>query len=458
MRCPFLRAKRLAGLLLAAVAVLTMSSGCPNVLPPPPTESSGGDDPPPEFVLPEDVSVEVGVDGPGAVEQAAMGAMVTLTATPDLGFEFKRWSGSITSDTNPVTVFATQSTRVTAHFAEYVPDADNDGVRDELDRCPHTPRFEQADDRTGCSCSQADDDHDGVLNCDDLCPQTGSTGAVNGQGCSCYQIDDDEDGVPNCGDSCPDTGTDDGPADEAGCGLSQRDTDDDGVKDDVDECADTPFGSRVNDIGCPPVCGNEIVEFGEDCDPPDAIDCDDACATIPAVCGNGIVQAGEDCEPPGTTGCDAACQVIPVCGDGVIEGNEECDPPNNVTCDASCQLIAGGGCGAGSCFVGNGTPGCDDQACCDAICCFDSHCCTTEWDANCAFMASAVCVSGTCSGGTGSCQSPHPTPGCGDAACCNIVCSVDPFCCTTSWDVDCAWWAEVIAFDTGDCICGSGPG
>ncbi|MHC4444240.1 MAG: hypothetical protein ACYTA5_16705 [Planctomycetota bacterium] len=70
--------------------------------------------------------------------------------------------------------------------------------------------------------------------------------------------------------------------------------------------------------------------------------CDASCQNIePAVCGNGIVEEGEECEPPGTTLCDASCQSIEpaVCGNGIVEEGEECEPPGTTTCDASCHTI-----------------------------------------------------------------------------------------------------------------------
>jgi hypothetical protein len=73
-----------------------------------------------------------------------------------------------------------------------------------------------------------------------------------------------------------------------------------------------------NASGCvpSPVCGNAIVEPGEDCDPPDLymLTCDAschvvACETVPAACGNGIIEAGEACEPPGVASCGRDCQL-----------------------------------------------------------------------------------------------------------------------------------------------------
>lgn len=40
--------------------------------------------------------------------------------------------------------------------------------------------------------------------------------------------------------------------------------------------------------------------------------------------------------------------------------------------------------------------------------------------------------------GSGSCCEAQDTPGCGDAACCSVVCGVDPFCCDSVWDDQCA--------------------
>ena len=47
---------------------------------------------------------------------------------------------------------------------------------------------------------------------------------------------------------------------------------------------------------------------------------------------------------------------------------------------------------AGSCFVWNSAPGCDDAACCTAVCAFDAFCCTVTWDGLCAAEAGGVCA------------------------------------------------------------------
>jgi len=88
-------------------------------------------------------------------------------------------------------------------------DSDGDGVPDDLDQCPDTPR--------------------GVK--------------VDARGCP---LDSDGDGVPDYLDKC--LGTPAGVAvDEAGCAL---DSDGDGVADHLDQCPDTPRGATVNSVGC----------------------------------------------------------------------------------------------------------------------------------------------------------------------------------------------------------------
>ena len=52
-----------------------------------------------------------------------------------------------------------------------------------------------------------------------------------------------------------------------------------------------------------------------------------------------IVYTGEACTPP------FSCTIPdPVCGNGVVEEGEECDPPNGLTCDEFCQNIVQGAC------------------------------------------------------------------------------------------------------------------
>lgn len=94
------------------------------------------------------------------------------------------------------------------------------------------------------------------------------------------------------------------------------------------DCKDISFSVFYCSPGEPPpepVCGNEVVEAGEQCDPPGRIDevlvCNDMCQVVELpepepepVCGNEVVEAGESCDPPGRIDalfvCDETCHVV----------------------------------------------------------------------------------------------------------------------------------------------------
>jgi OOP family OmpA-OmpF porin len=88
-------------------------------------------------------------------------------------------------------------------------DSDGDGVLDNLDRCPNTPKGVKVD-RHGCPL---DTDGDGVYDYMDQCPNTPKGVTVDAKGCP-------------------------------------PDNDGDGVYDYMDQCPGTPKGAKVNDKGC----------------------------------------------------------------------------------------------------------------------------------------------------------------------------------------------------------------
>ena len=115
-------------------------------------------------------------------------------------------------------------------------------------------------------------------------------------------------------------------------------------------------GAQVagNDDGIGPVCGNSIVETGEQCDDGNSIEsdtCSNTCRTrVQSVCGNRVVETGEECDlgPNNlipSLGCSRTCvkSVVTVtvsCGDGVVQGTEQCDDNNTVAgdgCSAQCS-------------------------------------------------------------------------------------------------------------------------
>lgn len=125
-------------------------------------------------------------------------------------------------------------------------------------------------------------------------------------------------------------------------------------------------GNGIGD-GSSAVCGNNLLETGEQCDDGNTVNGDGCSSTcliegegVP-VCGNGIIETGEQCD--GGTYCNEFCQTIPknVCGNGVLEksNGEQCDDGNLVNgdgCNDSCQIEEGTNtvCGDGVCSTSKG--------------------------------------------------------------------------------------------------------
>ncbi|MBN2493806.1 MAG: hypothetical protein JXR96_04375 [Deltaproteobacteria bacterium] len=119
----------------------------------------------------------------------------------------------------------------------------------------------------------------------------------------------------------------------------------------VDDDLCCPAGCSANtDNDCSVTCGNEAIEPGETCDPPDTCpqSCDDSDdCTLDFMTGSAdncnvacshteIVDCadGDLCCPAGChAGVDSDCE--PVCGNDVIEPGETCDPPD--TCPTDCD-------------------------------------------------------------------------------------------------------------------------
>jgi hypothetical protein len=163
-------------------------------------------------------------------------------------------------------------------------------------------------------------------------------------------------------------------------------------------------------------------------------DCDGAC---------GGPAGGDCCAPHATPGCSddrcclSICVVDPVC---CIESWDQICAKTALAVCGNC----GPGCGepaSGDCCTAHATPSCEDAACCLSVCVADPFCCESAWDEVCAATALKSC--GACVGSCGSptagdCCKPHTNPACSDAACCNLICGADPFCCNIEWDSMCA--------------------
>ncbi len=107
-----------------------------------------------------------------------------------------------------------------------------------------------------------------------------------------------------------------------------------------------------------------------------------------------------------------------------------------------------GGCpGSEDCCIVHGTPGCDDFDCCDTVCLIDSFCCFLPWDSSCVSYAEDYCgnlCNASACPGTGDCCQAHGSPGCNDALCCDLVCTRNAACCSGQWSASCATLATQI--------------
>ncbi len=121
-----------------------------------------------------------------------------------------------------------------------IADDDGDGIQNNRDRCPDTPRAPRSMagaarvTKTGTACPTAST----AARAPPPEPQSMTAGCPK---------DSDGDNIPDGIDRCPDT-----PAgvlvDPNGCA---KDSDGDGIPDGLDRCSDTPHGATVDALGCP---------------------------------------------------------------------------------------------------------------------------------------------------------------------------------------------------------------
>ena len=226
---------------------------------------------------------------------------------------------------------------------------------------------------------------------------------------------------------------------------------------------------------CQPICGDDICLPKESCStcPLDCGPCPfcgdglcnqtDGCHNCPEDCG---ACEGECCVTNSSPGCDdqntslCVCQKDPSCCDAAWDsscveaaygcgcsghcGDGDCEPDEGCnSCPQDC-----GEC-APDCCISNGTPGCGDPDCTAQVCAIDSFCCSNSWDSICAGEAQDLCEACGAGGGGGGggggadCCYEKSSPGCSDSSCSSTVCSLDPFCCQSSWDSLCSGAAAI---------------
>jgi outer membrane protein OmpA-like peptidoglycan-associated protein len=159
------------------------------------------------------------------------GAGVNFWLTKNFGLGVQGDYVSTPGDKSTVANFWQASASLNFRFGNR--DRDKDGILDKDDLCPDTPGLPEFQ---GCP----DTDGDGVPDKDDQCPEV--AGPVENNGCP--WPDTDGDGVIDKDDACPTVA---GPAENNGCPWP--DTDGDGILDKDDACPTVPGLPEYN--GCP---------------------------------------------------------------------------------------------------------------------------------------------------------------------------------------------------------------
>lgn len=144
----------------------------------------------------------------------------------------------------------------------FFPDADNDGIRDDLDNCPDIANEDQADfdgDGIGDRCDP-DDDNDGVIDTEDCDFRDASIAVSVGDTC-------------NDGDAAT---VNDVITSTCECrGVVRPDADGDGISDEDDNCPENPNADQADNDGdtvgdvCDPDDDNDGIIDSEDCFPND---------------------------------------------------------------------------------------------------------------------------------------------------------------------------------------------
>jgi cysteine-rich repeat protein len=242
----------------------------------------------------------------------------------------------------------------------------DDGNDDDTDGCSSTCMEASCGDGIVQGGEECDDGNnvntDGCLN--------NCSAAACGDGVLCGSLTDCTTGPTGGAEDCDDGGRVSGDGCSDVCGIEF--CGDGVVNNNTEECDDgAENGTGPNQCragACTlPVCGDEIVdnapEFGETCDPPDGVLCDDNCMLLS--CGNGVLDDGEECDD-GEGNSDTtpdACRTdctSPGCGDTIVDTGEQCDDGNsnpNDDCTDTCQNNV---CGDG--ILNDGVEQCDDGA------------------------------------------------------------------------------------------------
>ncbi len=133
--------------------------------------------------------------------------------------------------------------------------------------------------------------------------------------------------------------------------------------------------------GSDPVCGDQLVDPGEECDDGNE-DNTDACLNtcINATCGDGFTGPGEGCDDGNEVDDDACTNecALATCGDGILQTGESCDDGNSEDTDACLSTCVDAVCGDGA--VWSGMEECDDGNTVDDATCLADCGAVFFWD------------------------------------------------------------------------------
>ena len=139
------------------------------------------------------VSIPIHSNG-GSTEEVFVFNDIDLNElTGKVYFAFKYYS------TSEPTRWTVDSFKITA--TDVNNDLDEDGVLNANDLCPNTPLGETVN-ANGCSNGQLDDDNDGVSNANDFCPNTSPNASVDSNGC--FTLIANNFKVETVSETCPD--------------------------------------------------------------------------------------------------------------------------------------------------------------------------------------------------------------------------------------------------------------
>ncbi len=224
------------------------------------------------------------------------------------------------------------------------------------------------------TCTATERCGDGILNGNETCDE----GVLNGQPNKCNNICT---GITAsvCGNGAVESGEqcDDGNAINTDACLNSCVSavcGDSIIRTGVESCDDGSLNGQPNKCNnlctgiTSSICGNSIVEAGEQCDDGNLI-ITDACTNTcrNAVCGDSIIRTGvESCDDGVLNGqpnkCNSICTGITtgICGNNVVESGEQCDDGNlnnNDVCTNTCRNAV-----CGDTYIRTGVEQCDSNS------------------------------------------------------------------------------------------------